>query len=90
MNSLRENELRMINIHQSLVAEFVLSSECCHLEIERDSKGQLIISFLHYHDSYKTNNKLIQIFEIYPESHERLKNLIIEVLRGKRKIKKGA
>ena len=30
-----------------------------------------------------TNNKLLQIFEIYPESHERLKNHIISVMRAK-------
>lgn len=90
MTNLREHERNMLNIYQQLTEEFALSTQRCLLEIERNHRGYLIINFLHYHDSYKTNNKLIQIFEIYPETHERIKNLIIEVLRGHRKIKKGA
>ncbi|KGJ25354.1 hypothetical protein [Staphylococcus haemolyticus] len=80
----------IINIYQCLLKEFIKSKEICLLELERNKQNELIINFLHYDDSYKTNNKLIQIFEVYPESFERLKNYIVEVLRSNRKIKKGA
>ncbi|MCE4992086.1 hypothetical protein BSZ10_11395 [Staphylococcus aureus] len=76
-------------IYKELIDEFLVSSERCLLEIERNNNDQLIINFLHYSDKYKTNNKLIQILEIYPDSHVRLKNLVIEVLRGRKIIQKG-
>lgn len=78
------------NIYLELVHEYFKSNQKCDLGLARTFDGELIIEFLHYHDHYKTNNKLIQIFESKQESHERLKNLVIEVMRGQRKIKKGA
>jgi hypothetical protein len=32
---------------------------------------------------------LLQILEVYPESHERMKNYIISVMRGQILVKKG-
>ncbi len=55
----------------------------------RHQPHRLLLIFLHYHDSYKTNNKLLQILEVYPESHERMKNYIISVMRGQILVKKG-
>jgi hypothetical protein len=81
---------KMYDIYQNLFNEFKNTDQCCLLEIEKTPKNVLIINFLHYHDRYKTNNKLLQIFEIYPESHERMKNYIIAVMRGQILIKKGA
>ena len=52
--------------------------------------NQIIINFLHYHDRYMTNNKLLKIYEKNPESHERMKNYIIAVMRGQILVKKGA
>ncbi len=88
--SMRDTERNILNIFKTLFDEYTLSNQRALLEIERNHHGYLSINFLHYHDSYKTNNKLVQIHEINPDSHERIKNLIIEVLRGHRKIKKGA
>ncbi|ARJ30145.1 hypothetical protein ACUXKH_000075 [Staphylococcus epidermidis] len=78
------------SIYLELVHEYFKSNQKCDLGLSRTFDDELIIEFLHYHDHYKTNNKLIQIFESKPESHKRLKNLVIEVMRGQRKIKKGA
>lgn len=78
------------SIYLELVHEYFKSNQKCDLGLSRTFDGELIIEFLHHHDHYKTNNKLIQTFESKPESHERLKNLVIEVMRGQRKIKKGA
>lgn len=86
----QDQQLKMFKLFQTLFNEYQKSDQRCLLEIERGQDNQLIINFLHYHDSYKTNNKLIQIFENKPETHERIMNTIIEVLRGYRKIKKGA
>lgn len=88
--SMRDTERNILNIFKTLFDEYTLSNQRALLEIERNHHGYLSINFLHYHDSYKTNNKLVQIHEINSDSHERIKNLIIEVLRGHRKIKKGA
>lgn len=80
---------KMFVLYQQLFDEFKKTNENCLLEIEQTSTSQIIINFLHYHDSYKTNNKLLQILEVYPESHERMKNYIILVMRGQILVKKG-
>ncbi|CDR26469.1 hypothetical protein [Staphylococcus schweitzeri] len=80
----------MYELYQELFEELKKSNQTCILEIERTPRKEIIINFLHYHDRYKTNNKLLQIFEIYPESHERMKNYIIAVMRGQILVKKGA
>ncbi|HCW9472876.1 TPA: hypothetical protein OYF87_001202 [Staphylococcus aureus] len=80
---------KMFVLYQQLFDEFKKTNENCLLEIEQTSTSQIIINFLHYHDSYKTNNKLLQILEVYPESHEQMKNYIISVMRGQILVKKG-
>ncbi|HAR4896743.1 MAG: hypothetical protein KH351_09545 [Staphylococcus aureus] len=80
---------KMFVLYQQLFDEFKKTNENCLLEIEQTSTSQIIINFLHYHDSYKTNNKLLQILEVYPKSHERMKNYIISVMRGQILVKKG-
>ncbi|HHC9823834.1 TPA: hypothetical protein ACN2IC_000496 [Staphylococcus aureus] len=80
---------KMFVLYQQLFDEFKKTNENCLLEIEQTPTSQIIINFLHYHDSYKTNNKLLQILEVYPESHERMKNHIISVMRGQILVKKG-
>ncbi|HDY4780096.1 TPA: hypothetical protein RQU14_000324 [Staphylococcus aureus] len=80
---------KMFVLYQQLFDEFKKTNENCLLEIEQTSTSQIIINFLHYHDSYKTNNKLLQILEVYPVSHERMKNYIISVMRGQILVKKG-
>ncbi|HDC6168428.1 TPA: hypothetical protein O8429_001266 [Staphylococcus aureus] len=80
---------KMFVLYQQLFDEFKKTNENCLLEIEQTSTSQIIINFLHYHDSYITNNKLLQISEVYPESHERMKNYIISVMRGQILVKKG-
>ncbi|MCQ1318987.1 hypothetical protein NNH70_06335 [Staphylococcus aureus] len=80
---------KMFVLYQQLFDEFKKTNENCLLEIEQTSTSQIIINFLHYHDSYKTNNKLLQILEVYPESHERMKSYIISVMRGQILVKKG-
>lgn len=80
----------MYDLYQILFEEFKKTNQICLLEIEKTPRNKLIINFLHYHDRYKTNNKLLQIFEIYPDSHERMKNYIISVMRGQILVKKGA
>lgn len=80
---------KMFVLYQQLFDEFKKTNENCLLEIEQTSTSQIIINFLHYHDSYKTNNKLLQILEVYPESHERMKIYIISVMRGQILVKKG-
>ncbi len=80
---------KMFVLYQQLFDEFKKTNENCLLEIEQTSTSQIIINFLHYHDSYKTNNKLLQILEVYLESHERMKNYIISVMRGQILVKKG-
>ncbi len=80
---------KMFVLYQQLFDEFKKTNENCLLEIEQTSTSQIIINFLHYHDSYKTNNKLLQILEVYPESHERMKNYITSVMRGQILVKKG-
>lgn len=75
---MRDTERNILNIFKTLFDEYTLSNQRALLEIERNHHGYLSINFLHYHDSYKTNNKLVQIHEINPDSHERIKNLIIE------------
>ncbi|HBC4316352.1 TPA: hypothetical protein KEO75_000483 [Staphylococcus aureus] len=80
---------KMFVLYQQLFDEFKKTNENCLLEIEQTSTSQIIINFLHYHDSYKTNNKLLQILEVYPGSHERMKNYIISVMRGQILVKKG-
>lgn len=80
---------KMFVLYQQLFDEFKKTNENCLLEIEQTSTSQIIINFLHYHDSYKTNNKLLQILEVYPESQERMKNYIISVMRGQILVKKG-
>ncbi len=80
---------KMFVLYQQLFDEFKKTNENCLLEIEQTPTSQIIINFLHYHDSYKTNNKLLQILEVYPESHERMKNCIISVMRGQILVKKG-
>lgn len=80
---------KMFVLYQQLFDEFKKTNENCLLEIEQTSTSQIIINFLHYHDSYKTNNKLLQILEVYPESNERMKNYIISVMRGQILVKKG-
>lgn len=80
---------KMFVLYQQLFDEFKKTNENCLLEIEQTPTSQIIINFLHYHDSYKTNNKLLQILEVYPESHERMKHYIISVMRGQILVKKG-
>ncbi|HHC9566757.1 TPA: hypothetical protein ACN2N1_001595 [Staphylococcus aureus] len=80
---------KMFVLYQQLFDEFKKTNENCLLEIEQTPTSQIIINFLHYHDSYKTNNKLLQILEVYPESHEWMKNYIISVMRGQILVKKG-
>ncbi|HCY8224314.1 TPA: hypothetical protein ACONPE_001706 [Staphylococcus aureus] len=80
---------KMFVLYQQLFDEFKKTNENCLLEIEQTSTSQIIINFLHYHDSYITNNKLLQISEVYPESHERMKNYIISVMHGQILVKKG-
>ena len=80
---------KMFVLYQQLFDEFKKTNENCLLEIEQTPTSQIIINFLHYHDSYKTNNKLLQILEVYPESNERMKNYIISVMRGQILVKKG-
>ncbi|CDR26552.1 phage protein [Staphylococcus schweitzeri] len=80
---------KMFVLYQQLFDEFKKTNENCLLEIEQTPTSQIIINFLHYHDSYKTNNKLLQILEVYPESHERMKNYNISVMRGQILVKKG-
>lgn len=80
---------KMFVLFQQLFDEFKKTNENCLLEIEQTPTSQIIINFLHYHDSYKTNNKLLQILEVYPESHERMKKYIISVMRGQILVKKG-
>ncbi len=86
---MRDTERNILNIFKTLFDEYALSNQRALLNMNVIITN-ISINFLHYHDSYKTNNKLVQIHEINPDSHERIKNLIIEVLRGNRKIKKGA
>lgn len=81
---------KMYDIYQNLFNEFQNTNQCCLLEIEKTPRNELIINFLHYHNRYKTNNKLLQIFEVKPESHERMQNYIIAVMRGQILVKKGA
>ncbi|KAA9389618.1 hypothetical protein H6K86_06860 [Staphylococcus epidermidis] len=81
---------KMYNLYQELFEEFKKTNQNCILEIEYASQNQIIINFLHYHDRYMTNNKLLKIYEKNPESHERMKNYIIAVMRGQILVKKGA
>lgn len=85
-----ESKQKMFDLYYALFSEFKETSQTCLLEIEKTSRNEIIINFLHYHNRYMTNNKLLQIFEIYPESHERLKNHIISVMRGQVLISKAA
>ncbi|WP_368868370.1 hypothetical protein [Staphylococcus epidermidis] len=85
-----ESTQKMFDLYEVLFNEFKKTNQTCLLEIEKTPRSEIIINFLHYHNRYKTNNKLLQIFEIYPESHERLKNHIISVMRGQVLISKGA
>ncbi|WP_218696875.1 hypothetical protein [Mammaliicoccus sciuri] len=82
------NRKKLFSVFARLYEEFKSSQEDCWLEIVRRN-GKISINFVHFHESYESNNKWLSIHESNPESSERLKNYIIEVLRKKRLIKKG-
>ena len=82
------NQKKLYNVFARLFEEFKVSNQCCWLEINRNKKGESI-NFVHFHNSYESNNKFIVIYENNPESFERLKNHMVEVMRGKALIKKG-
>ena len=82
------NRKKLFSIFARLYEEFKNSQEDCWLEIVRRN-GKITINFVHFHDSYDSNNKWLAIYESNSDSSERLKNYIIEVLRKKRLIKKG-
>ncbi len=63
---MRDTERNILSILRRYSNEYTLSNQRALLEIERNHHGYLSINFLHYHDSYKTNNKLVQIHEINP------------------------
>ena len=52
------------SIYLELVHEYFKSNQKCDLGLSRTFDDELIIEFLHYHDHYKTNNKLIQILNL--------------------------
>lgn len=82
------NQKKLYSIYARLFEEFKSSDQKCWLEIVK-SETQLSINFVHFHKSYESSNKWLAIYEHNPESFERLKNHIVEVLRGKTLIEKG-
>lgn len=82
------NQKKLYSIHARLFEEFKISQEDCWLEIVRRN-GKVSINLVHFHDSYESNNKWLVIYEHNPTSFERLKNHMIEVMRGQTLIKKG-
>lgn len=82
------NLKKLYSVYARLFEEFKVSNQSCWLEINRNKNGTSI-NFVHFHDSYESNNKFIAIYENNPESFERFKNHIVEVMRGKALIKKG-
>jgi len=82
------NKKKLYSVFARLFEEFKVSDQRCWLEIDRNKNG-IAINFTHWHDSYDSNNKWIAIYENHPESFERLKNHMVEVMRGKALIKKG-
>lgn len=85
---MKSNQKKLLSIFARLFEEFKTSDEDCWLEIVR-SNGKISINFVHFHKSYKGNNKWLANYEENQESFERLKNHIIEVLKKKSLIKKG-
>ncbi|WP_340580124.1 hypothetical protein [Staphylococcus aureus] len=58
--------------------------------MKNDANEKMFVLYQQLFDEFKkTNNKLLQILEVYPESHERMKNYIISVMRGRILVKKG-
>ena len=87
---MRDTERNILNILRRYSTNILCQTNEHYWKLNVIITGYLSINFLHYPTVTKQNNKLVQIHEINPDSHERIKNLIIEVLRGHRKIKKGA
>ena len=78
----------MYDIYQNLFNEFQNTNQCCLLEIEKTPRNELIINF------YIIIIDIKQIISYYrflkkPESHERMQNYIIAVMRGQILVKKG-
>lgn len=82
------NQKKLYSVFARLFEEFKISNQKCWLEINRNDLG-VSIHFVHWHDSYDSNNKWLAIYENNTESFERLKNHMVEVMRGKALIKKG-
>ncbi len=70
---MRDTERNILNIFKTLFDEYTLSNQRALLKLNVIITDTYRLISLHYHDSYKTNNKLVQIHEINPDSHERIK-----------------